>query len=86
MSYEPQIDLVGKRFRPLKDQHPKKRGRIAVVLRVRSSQSTGCGVALVFRYEDSPPGAQQSVSQRWFLANYAPIDQVAAAAPTTEAP
>jgi len=71
----PQPELVGRRFRPLHTEHPKVRGRVAVVLGVSSSRTTGCGVRLTYRYEDSPPKAIQHVSQRWFLSNFAPIDE-----------
>lgn len=68
----PQLDLVGRRFRPLR-YHARTRGRTAVVLRVKSSPASGCGVLLTYRYEDAPPRAERSCSQRFFLANFAPI-------------
>ena len=68
-----QVELVGRRFRLRRDHHPKQRGRIAVVLDVRPSRSTGCGVRLTYRYEDSPPKATRRVSQRWFLESFTPI-------------
>ena len=83
VSYEPQADLVGKRFRP-RNNHPKTRGRVAIVLGVRSSQDTGCGVVLTYRYEDSPPSVHKSVSQRWFLENHALIELAAIPSSITE--
>ena len=71
-AYLPQMDLVGCRFRPIR-QHPANRGRVAIVLRVRASKTTGCGVRLIYRYEDSPPGAFHRVSQRWFLSSFSPL-------------
>lgn len=84
MSNQPQVELIGRRFRPLR-YHPKNHGRVAVVLRVGPSRVTGCGIRLTYRYEDSPPKARQRVSQRWFLAIFTPIDETMIAAAPVEA-
>ena len=70
---QPIAVLVGRRFRPL-HYHPKTHDRVAVVLRVHPSPRIGCGVALTFRYEDSPTGTYSFVSQHWFLENYVPVE------------
>lgn len=75
---QPKVELIGRRFRAQR-YHPKTYERVAVVLRVHPSRRTGCGVALIFRYEDSPTGALRSVSQHWFLENYAPVEMPAEA-------
>ena len=70
---QPKAALIGRRFRPLR-YHPKTHDRVAVVLSVHPSLRIGCGVALTFRYEDSPTGTYSFVSQHWFLENYAPVE------------
>lgn len=73
----PQLDLIGRRFRPIR-MHPATHGRVAVVLRVQSAKTTNYGAIqqprLSYRYEDSPPGAVRKVAQRWFLASFTPVD------------
>jgi hypothetical protein len=74
----PKPELIGRRFCSLR-QHPRNRGRVAIVMRVYLTTRTGCGVGLTYRYEDSPSGTRHHVSQYWFLRNFSPVEAVAEA-------